>query len=75
MELLSCKSPLAASHKQCQSFDVDEVDEDDEDDEGGGDDEDDEDAEDENEDDHYDERGCCRVAISIGSSKRKPPMQ
>jgi len=27
---------LAASHKQCQSFDVDEVDEDDEDDEDGG---------------------------------------
>ena len=38
-----------------------------------GDDEDDEDAEHENEDDDYDEQGCCRVAISIGSSKRKPP--
>ena len=42
-----------------------------------GDDEDDEDAEDENEDENedgdYDEQGCCRVAKSIGSSKRKPP--
>ena len=34
---------------------------------------DDEDAEHENEDDDYDEQGCCRVAISIGSSERKPP--
>ena len=42
-----------------------------------GDDEDDEDAEDENEDENgiydYDEQGCCRVAKSIGSSKRKHP--
>jgi ABC-type Zn2+ transport system substrate-binding protein/surface adhesin len=40
------------------------------------DDEDSEDAEDENEDEHedddHDEQGCCRVAISIGTRKRKP---
>ena len=29
--------------------------------------------EDENEDGEYDEQGCCRVAKSIESSKRKPP--
>ena len=47
------------------------------DDEDDGDDEDDEDAEDENEDENedgdYDEQGCCRVAKSMESSKRKPP--
>ena len=57
----------------------DEDEEDDEDDEDDENDEDDEDAEDENEDenedDDYDEPGCCRVAKSIGSSKRNPPMQ
>ena len=29
--------------------------------------------EDENQDGDSDEQGCCRVAQSIGSSKRKPP--
>ena len=52
-------------------------DEDEEDVGDDDDDEDDEDAEDENEDENedgdYDEQGCCRVAKSIESSKRKPP--
>ena len=51
----------------------DDDDEDKEDDEDHEDDEDAEDEnEDENEDDDYDEQGCCRVKLSIGSSKRKP---